>query len=283
MKRKSMRVVIMVLFVCLVSFFAAGNALAAYSYAGAKIFNFGIFDGGGNLVNITYVPLVPDKNALMAYAQSSLGDPAAQYYPGSNPVSVSSTYSGATYSSANGYFGGTNPVPFMYGEANAGFYKYDGSDKYGFHDGISASAVSTGTYKAKFTFNGATGDYSIRALYWLGTSGEATHNPGAYSDGYGSVSVGATVSGTELGTVSTTYFDESRIYSDSPNWWSINAESWIILSNVHLVHGTTKNYITLSYDLSADANCPVVPIPSSLLLLAPGMAGLIVARKRLSK
>jgi len=270
MKFKSLKLAAVVLSVCFLSFFAAGNALAAYADSGATIYGlsivrtsgtgtlFATLDSSSNTASATQVVNVTDTTN---YADATSGNASAQSH------SYFYTFPSAQYYGSSG----------ISKVANSDIL-FDGFARITDLHQASASAASTGEMHWSFVEVGGPATYLFTVYSNVWSIGSAACHTGADASGDTDLTI-SLQSKTASGSVNAGGNLGSWNAVIHPNEWYDASSSNEYTKTFSLVNGN-KGTLDIIYGAQGATNCPV-PLPPSLLLLAPGLLGLVGLRKRI--
>jgi hypothetical protein len=269
MKFKFLKSAVMVLFVCLVSFFAASNALASWASASVSTGDFTVWklSGDGTFT-------VDPWSAFISFSEASAKYYDKDYNLIASDYSSSNTPSSATVAYAN----------------STGFAKFDGfptnpvyaSDMAGSIHGGYAETYSTGHTQFHYDITGGTaGEKSVFYLsldYHIEGAGLASHKYPASASSSALLNLYVFAQGTQFSS-------EGKLWDGGviPYSWGEGGSKFIdgtLLVKLEALNGSAGN-VEITFEEHANAYCPTpVPLPPSAWLLAPGLLGLVGLRKR---
>jgi len=289
MKFKSLKLAAVVLSVCFLSFFAAGNAMAVFSDNGATVYGLSIVRLNGD--GVLAATLVTDTNYakatdLITGSVTSTTSPSAIAVSGvAHAQSNTNIYGGLNfiYDSGNTTSSGIGNVVDK-GAFVLDTFNYAGKLSSQF-DNNKATAIAKATMNWSFyQVSGGESTYQFIVYANLWSSGSAKCHVGADASGNPSLEIifnSTTPTETRNGDwkVDTT---NSVLH---PKTWSdgSNGNENVFTKQFTFDTGVNNGSGTLGiiYSSTGVADCPV-PLPPSLLLLAPGLLGLVGLRKRIA-
>jgi len=272
---KTLKITIISLFLCLVTLFAANNALAAYADASATIYDFSVYYWSGQDWVSASVSYSNESTGAQALAKNNNENLSSYYNPASVTLSNINAPGSAGASAStpgSGYYGLTSfsgPLASSYSSAGD------------VHDTNWAKTSSSATYSSDFGITVA-GVYKFVATGYLSSYGYATHLPTAYASSKGESYLKVHLDGDMFNHKVSDDSSNSKYGTDNPNGWEQGGSTYYEYLAGYLAEGATGS-IELRVASMADASCAPVPLPPSLLLLAPGLLGLAGLRKRFSK
>jgi hypothetical protein len=263
-----LKIAVMVLFLCLVSFFAASNALASWASASVSTGDFTVWQQSGNgTFSVDPWSFISFAEATANYYDKD-GNLLATNYSSSNAPSYATVAHANSTGFADFYGFPTNPV--------------HASDKAGSIHGGYAEAYSSGHTQFHFAITGGTpGAKSVFYLsldYHMDGAGEASHK-------YPASASSTTILDLYVFAKGTQFSSEGKLWDGGimPYSWGEGGSKAIdgtVLIKLDVLNGSEGN-VEITFNESAFAYCPTpVPLPPSAWLLAPGLLGLVGLRKR---
>jgi hypothetical protein len=281
MKSKSLKLTMIVLFLCIISFFTANNALAAWSTSSVTMSGLNIY----KLTGLTYTPVSVTYDVKTSWTDAwAYDDVTSPHYA---PVATSTVYSGDPLPVALGVQTiATKTSPFDYAYAR-GYTTYDANtspsvsvqatakDVHGNESGAEAFAKLVTDFQIN---SSSAGTYLLVLDFVTLSQGFANHKPDAWSKYYTNLTMDIWTSNSYTHEYEQKYYNS---YYPEKAWTNSSEGIYGLTLNLG---ANAQGTLELNLDSWASAYCPTsVPLPASLMLLAPGLLGLAGLRKRISK